>query len=328
MMVFTDHTDNTDHTDHTVFHPVCHSPTNLFIANGLGTTGTTGSTRTTGTDGLPGTTGTRGSNVSGIGATSSDYTSGQSGTTGTALGGRTEGNTTGRALDATSHGVDAHHGNTSQTPVHNTMTSGNTDTYGGDRGLPDRSLEHSTGGHSTGGSETHGHRDTDNSSSTNTGRETHHSDVQHASQGRDPSVVDGGEKGLKGTAVDGSHSAVFGLTPDGHVSKDTSHGTTKLEKTPSDEENRGASGDTGSRSATGGNVAEQMRDPKVNEPAHGGNNSSTHESTKPGAGTGTSSLSQGMGQVRPNEHGSSGKLANKIDPTTDSDRDGKTGVMD
>lgn len=162
-------------------------------------------------------------------------------------------------------------------------------------------------------------------------------DVQSPRQGKDPNLVEAstsGGSGLKGEGVPGSHSAVFGLTPDGQKYDDTKHSSTSLKPAHSSKLGESTSSDAGSRAPTGQAISQQLNDPRVNERGVAGSGSnassglpSTTGSGKPGAGTSTGP-SQGFGEVRASEHGSSAKMTDKLDPTTDADGDGKRGVMD
>lgn len=151
--------------------------------------------------------------------------------------------------------------------------------------------------------------------------------MQHASQGTDPSLVESNVKpsGWRGDGIPGSHSAVFGLTPDGKTYDDTAHGSTPVKPAHSSSRDDTATGDIGSRAPSSGAVAEQMNDPRVAEKGHGGSITSTG-SEKPGAGA--PGGEQGFGQIRPEEHGTTSNLHNKLDPHTDADGDGKRGVLD
>lgn len=180
-------------------------------------------------------------------------------TTGTALGGRTEGNTTANAAS------NAIGGDTNKmSPVGQ---------HGSTR---EASHEHSN---LTGG----GAEPMKNSADD---------DVQHASKlGQDPSLEkDRGSK-LTGTGEDGSHSAVFGLTPDGHKFNDTKNTTGSSAHMPKAEEESNQR-DTGvdgngntSRAPGSGKVADQMNDPRVAEKGHQGKAEYTDSDAKPGAGT-------------------------------------------
>lgn len=124
--------------------------------------------------------------------------------------------------------------------------------------------------------------------------------VQHASQiGEDPSLTKSREAETgkwRGEGVPGSHSAVFGLTKDGKAYDDTASFMPGEPKSSTGEDSKRETADgadTGSR-ATGtgsGKVAEQMHDPRVNEPAHGGSGEYKPESSsKPGHGADTSKI--------------------------------------
>lgn len=291
-------------------------------------------------DGLHGSHGNTSNvrNVSNVGDSHS-IGSGNTGLTGTALGGRSEGNTTGRALDASQTGHDSRHGaGAAVAPTHHGTTSTGTDSgitsasnmTGQDYGQTTRS----TGGavdHST----SRNVADTSASNTANIGNTSGHAhghkrdvadDVQTPSQGKDPSLVEKQSTGRwVGDGVDGSHSAVFGLTPDGHKNTDTGHGVSSLKPAHSKDASN-TSTSTGSREVTGDRVADQMRDLKVAEQARGNSGVSSTGSTKPGAGA--TGGEQGLGQIRPEQHGAEGKMSNKLDPTTDADGDGKRGIMD
>ncbi|KAL8243824.1 hypothetical protein R6Q59_010082 [Mikania micrantha] len=303
-----------------------------------------------------GLSGTSASNVSGTGVAGLDQTSIAPGTTGTASGGRTEDSTVTRALDTTGHsstGVgnpqtgtgigSSYHTGTGADTTRNDASPGGTHiasgigstTGAGAESRIGRDLEHSsTGQDRSTGTTTHTERDhADKLSSTNTAEtgttRDVKNDVQSPSQGKDPSLVETKENvgNWKGEGVPGSHSAVFGLTPDGRQYDDTSHGTTALRPAHTKKGGNVATGkDTGSRAPGGSGVAEQLDSPGVLQKGHGGPDMTDSGSAKPGAGA--PGGEQGLGQVRPSEHGAESKLKDKIDPTTDADGDGKRGVMD
>jgi hypothetical protein len=117
-------------------------------------------------------------------------------------------------------------------------------------------------------------------------------------KGQDPSVVDDKSRKLTGTGVPGSHSALFGLTPDGHKESEVDYSGTKPGGGDDAAGEGGASGDTGSRAPEGSGVKEQLDDPKVSEKGHGGDSTTTDESSgKPGGGSSVATPSQGSGTV-------------------------------
>lgn len=129
-------------------------------------------------------------------------------------------------------------------------------------------------------------------------------------KGKDPSTLEIGDKKLTGTGQPGSHSALFGLTPDGHKEKDANYdagGNVEPaeegqeakaatgdgdEKSAGAADTKGASGDTGSRDASGAGVAKQFDHPDVNA-ARADDHGPTTTDTSGKAGSGTGLPSQG-----------------------------------
>ena len=144
---------------------------------------------------------------------------------------------------------------------------------------------------------------------------------QRKDDGHDPNLVgpeDTTRMKMTGEGEPGSHSAVFGLTPDGAKHDDTKHTTTTSKPAHSKESAIGGgsiprsedeSSNTTSNASRGAGVAEQMHDPKVAEPAHGGGTATeTGAGDKPGSGVG--GPAQGTGDV--GSEGQQGGLMDKV----------------